>query len=48
MCGILTEKNTTAHISNNLISKNITTGLIIKDPSLPDIQGNEIVDNLMF
>lgn len=47
-CGILTEKNTTALISNNHILKNMTTGVIIKDPSLPDLRSNKIEENNMF
>ena len=46
--GLLTEKNTTALIQNNLIAKNMTTGVIIKDPSLPDLRSNFIYDNNMF
>ena len=47
-CGILTEKNTRARISNNHILKNMTTGVIIKDPSLPDMRSNKIEKNNMF
>ena len=46
--GLLTEKNTTALIQNNTIAKNMTTGVIIKDPSLPDLRSNHIHDNNMF
>ena len=46
--GILTEKETEALIINNLISKNMTTGIIIKAPSMPVLKSNCIVDNNMF
>jgi parallel beta-helix repeat protein len=46
--GLLTEKNTTALIQYNVIAKNMTTGVIIKDPSLPDLKKNHIYENNMF
>lgn len=46
--GLLTEKNTVAKIHSNTISNNMTTGIIIKDPSLPDLKKNSIKENNMF
>jgi len=31
-----------------VIAKNMTTGIIIKAPSLPDLKSNQIVENNMF
>ena len=42
VCGILTEKNTTACIHENEISQNMTTGIIIKNESLPILKNNKI------
>ena len=46
--GVLTEKETTAKFDHNVIAKNMTTGIIIKDPSLPDMRSNHIYGNNMF
>ena len=46
--GVLTEKNTNALFTHNVIAKNMTTGMIIKKPSLPDMRSNHIYGNNMF
>jgi parallel beta-helix repeat protein len=43
--GILTCGNTTAVIDSNTIEDNQAAGVIIKDPSFPEIKRNEIGKN---
>lgn len=43
--GILTANNTKALLEANTIEENWTAGIVIKDPSLPDMKKNEISKN---
>lgn len=43
--GLLTAGNTTSLIEQNFIEDNLAAGVLIKDPSLPDLQRNEVSKN---
>jgi parallel beta-helix repeat protein len=41
----MTAQKTSAFIDKNVIEDNVVAGILIKDPSLPLLRGNEIQKN---
>jgi len=43
--GILTAEKTTVIVDSNFIEENLAAGILIKDPSMPELRRNEICKN---